>query len=294
MAEISLRANAKVNLTLDITGVRETDGYHLMDMVNISAGLGDDLVLKESRKSGITITSNARFLPRGEKNLAYKAIKRLCDHVGTPLPDLEMHIQKRIPTQAGLGGGSADAAAAMIGVNELLGLGVSQAELVRLGEKVGADVPYCLVGGAHRVQGIGEVLLPIADNTEFCLVILMPRVGKSTKEAFDLFDAGVEHRRPDTDAMVASLAKGDVGAMACGLCNVFQTVQRNETTERLAAKLMENGALGASLSGSGAAVFGVFPDFLSAKRCQKRLAAPGLRAYVARKEPRGVEILNKK
>ena len=291
--EIKLCANAKINLTLDIVGVRP-DGYHLMDMVNKSINLADEITLKRSAKDGIKITSNARFLPRFEKNLAYKATMRLFEAAKLPLPNVEIDITKRIPTQAGLGGGSADAAATMVGLNELFSLGFSQSKLCEIGEAVGSDVPYCIVGGTAHVSGIGEIIEPIKDKTDFCLVVLMPRDGRSTKEAFSLFDSGTPCSRPDTKGMIDALAAGDNGRTAIQLCNVFQTISRDETTEELVSLLLSNGALGASLTGSGAAVFGIFPDMFSAKKCKTKLFPSGLRAYVARSEKSGVKIVYKK
>ncbi len=288
--EIRLHANAKLNLTLDITGVR-ADGYHLMEMVNKSVDLCDTLTLRRAPHGGIRIVSNARFLPRHEKNLVYKAAVALSETVGAPLPDVEFDIQKRIPAKAGLGGGSADAAAALVGLNELYGYGLSRQALCAVGETVGADVPFCIVGGTARVTGIGEIIEPVRDETEFSLVILMPREGRSTREAFARFDAGEVFDRPDTPAVLAALAAGDAAATAMGLCNVFRSAARDETTERLVALLLESGALGASMTGSGAAVFGVFADYLGAKRCKLRLAGGDFRAYTARAQACGVKIV---
>lgn len=293
MREIKLAANAKLNLTLDIVGARE-DGYHLLKMVNRCVNLSDEVILRRTQKSGIKITSNARFLPRFEKNLAYKAAARLYEKIGAPLPDMEIDITKRIPTQAGLGGGSADAAATLVGLNRLFSLGLSERELCSVAETVGADVPYCVAGISALVTGIGEIIEPIEDNTDFCVVILMPREGRSTKEAFALFDSGRAFKRPDTGGMLDALKRGDNSGAAALLCNAFQTIENNETTERLVSILLSEGALGASLTGSGAAVFGIFPDMLAAKRCKAKLFGRGFLVYVARPEKRGSRIIYEK
>ncbi|MEA5050616.1 MAG: 4-(cytidine 5'-diphospho)-2-C-methyl-D-erythritol kinase [Oscillospiraceae bacterium] len=290
--EIRLRANAKLNLTLDITGTR-ADGYHLMEMVNVSVDLSDVLVIRRADPgAGVRISSNARFLPRSEKNLVYKAAAALSEKLSVPLPDAEFDIQKHIPTQAGLGGGSADAAAALIGLNELFGYGLSAAELCAAGESVGADVPYCVVGGPARVTGIGEIVEPVPSALDCCFVVLMPREGHSTKEAFARFDAGEHFGRPDTAGMLAALAAGDPASMAMRLGNVFRTAVRDETTERLIALLCANGALGASMTGTGAAVFGVFPDYFAARGCKLRLFAQDVRVYTARPQKCGVKIID--
>ncbi|MEA4911850.1 MAG: 4-(cytidine 5'-diphospho)-2-C-methyl-D-erythritol kinase [Oscillospiraceae bacterium] len=289
--EVRLRANAKLNLTLDITG-RRADGYHLMEMVNVSVDLSDQLTIRRAQLGGVRITSNARFLPRTEKNLVYKATAALCERLGIPIPAVEFDIQKHIPTQAGLGGGSADAAAALIGLNALFEYGLSPDELSAVGAKVGADVPYCLVGGAARVTGIGEIVEPIPNAADLVFVILMPRQGRSTKEVFARCDAGERFDRPDTAAMLRALETGDTAAAALHLRNVFCSAAPDETTSRLLARLRESGALGASMTGTGAAVFGVFADGCAANSCKRRLFGAGVRAYTARPRGKGVEIIS--
>ncbi len=293
MREIKLSANAKLNLTLDITGVRE-DGYHLLEMVNICVNLSDEIIIKRSQKSGVRITSNARFLPRYEKNLAYKAAAKLFEALNKPLPNLEIDITKRIPTKAGLGGGSADAAATLIGLNRLFSLGLTEGELCSIAADIGADVPYCVVGRPALVSGIGEIIEPIEYNADFCLVILMPRRGRSTTEAFRLFDDGKPFKKPETTKMTEALKNGDSSGAAALLCNAFATIETDETTERLISTLLAEGALGASLTGSGAAVFGIFPDMLAAKKCKTKLFGRGFLVYVARPERQGVRIVYEK
>lgn len=275
MDEITLYANAKVNLSLDITGVRPSDGYHLMDMVNCSASLSDEVVIRRAASGGLTVRSSAKYVPDNEKNLAYKAAAVLADCLGLALPPLEISVKKRIPTQAGLGGGSADAAAVLVGLNELLGLGQSPAQLAHIGESVGADVPFCVVGGAARVRGIGERIEPFHVGCELPLLILMPKHGRSTKEAFAAFDRGDLTSHPRTEALIAALQAGDAAGAAMCFENAFSSMHKSETTMELEQKLLRGGALGASMSGSGAAVFGLFSDRLAATRCRDRLKAQG-------------------
>lgn len=293
MNEIKLLAYAKINLTLDITGRRD-DGYHLMDMVNITVDLYDALTVSCAKTPGITIKSNARFLPKDERNHVYKAIVALAQYAGIPTPQLDVHIKKCIPTQAGLGGGSADAAAALVGVNELLDLGLTVEQLCAVGVCVGADVPYCIVGGAARVGGIGEIIEPIADNCDYNVVIIMPKGGRSTREAFAAIDGQTGYTRPNTDAVIASLANGDVSGMAMQLCNVFETVEHDAQTHKLMSLLLANGALGASMTGSGAAVFGVFSNHLAARKCCRDHRRGGLRVFAARPTQTGTQIVSKK
>ncbi len=294
LQEIVLNANAKLNLTLDITDIRPVDGYHLLDMVNCSVSLSDEVSLRRSKGEGITIRSNAQFLPRGEKNLAHKAAMRFAAATGVTLPALDIAIRKRIPTQAGLGGGSADAAATLVGLNELCGAGLTQGQLCAIGESVGADVPYCVAGGFARVTGIGEIIQPIPCAADFALVILMPRIGKSTKEAFAAFDCGAPFAHPETETMLAALAGGHAADVALYLKNAFAELDRSETTARLEQELIKNGALGAAMTGSGAAVFGLFADRLHAKRCRDKFLLRDFASFLAAPTGQGVDITRRK
>ncbi|MDO4565907.1 MAG: 4-(cytidine 5'-diphospho)-2-C-methyl-D-erythritol kinase [Oscillospiraceae bacterium] len=288
---IKLLARAKINLSLDIVG-RRADGYHLMDMVMRSVDLSDELTLHLRESGGINLSSNARYLPRDGRNLVVKAVSRLCERVGIEPPSLDIHIKKRIPAQAGLGGGSADAAAALIGVNSLLSLGLGKEELCSTGESVGADVPFCLIGGAARVGGIGELVRSVPDRCDYVVLILMPARGRSTVEAFARFDKGAVFKRPDTEALLAALASGDTAAMGIHLENAFCSLESGGESERLKSLLLRNEALGASMSGSGAAVFGIYSDIFSAQRAKRALEGEAAGAYIARPCAEGVKIIS--
>ena len=290
MKEITLYAHAKVNLSLDITGIRPDDGYHLMDMVNGSFSLRDEVTIRRTSSGPLRVSSNAQYVPDNEKNLAFRAAQALACALDLSLPPLEIFLKKRIPSQAGLGGGSADAAATLVGLNLLLDLGLSSERLAQIGLSVGADVPFCVTGGAARVRGIGEILEPIPVHCELPLLILMPRHGRSTREAFAAFDRGELHTHPNTDALIAALGCGDAAGAAMHFFNAFSMLRKSETTARLEQLLLYGGALGASMSGSGAAVFGLFPDRLSAARCRDRLRAPGLNTYLADLCEEGVAV----
>ena len=291
MEEITLLANAKVNLSLDITGVRESDGYHLMDMINCSMSLSDEVTLRRGAAPGIALRSEAKYVPADGRNLAVRAAEALSRTLGQALPPLEIDIKKRIPTQAGLAGGSADAAAVLVGLRALLGLELSDTELCAVGETIGADVPFCVVGGLARVTGIGEILQPLPCPKPLAAVLLMPRRGRSTKEAFAAFDRGTRFAHPHTDALAAALAAGDIPGAAMLLRNAFSSMNKTPTTEKLETLLLQNGALGASMTGSGAAVFGLFPDKLTAQKCRDRLRGHEFSAYTADSCPSGVSVL---
>lgn len=290
MRQITLCANAKVNLALDVVGVRE-DGYHLMDMLNWSVSLSDRLTMTASPGEGFRVSSNLRFLPTGEKNLVWKAVAKLSEAMEVPMPELHCRLEKHIPTQAGLGGGSADAAAALIGCNRLCGFGLSRRELLHIAEQVGADVPFCLVGGSARVRGIGEQILPLRDKTRCSLLIAMPRSGNPTGKVFALLDEAGALCHPDVDGAAAALSAGDLPKALSLAGNLFQQVVGGEQTEQLVSAMVESGALHAAMTGTGAAVFGVFRRWRDALACRAKLRAQGFGAWAAQRTAEGVQIL---
>jgi len=291
MNEVTMLAFAKINLCLDITGIRD-DGYHTLDMVNQSVDLCDRVEIRRMHGTGIRIKTTAWFLPKNEKNTVHKAVTAFFDYTGIGKQPLDIFVRKKIPTQAGLGGGSADAAAALVGVNAMFDAGLTTKQLCDIGEKVGADVPFCIVGGTARVRGIGEDIAPIKSNCDYSVVIAMPHIGRSTREAFKAIDSKTDYERPDADSMVECLEAGDVSGVAVKLCNVFHTANRDEISDRLIATMLDNGALNASLSGSGAAVFGIFKTHLEAQKFYRIGRHGDYRLYLARPETRGVQIIN--
>ena len=218
---LRLRANAKVNLSLDVTGVRE-DGYHTVDMVNRSVTLFDELEFTMTPGRGFSISSNVRYFPTDEKNLIWKAARKLSEYCGVPMPEARCAVRKRIPSQAGLGGGSADAAAALIAFNRLMGTGLSSKELAEIGKSVGADVPFCLTGGTARVGGIGEIIEPARDMLPLPMLIAMPRYGRSTKEAYAMLDRLPSLPHPDTGRILSGLAAGSAEEAFAAAGNVCE------------------------------------------------------------------------
>lgn len=271
---MEIQAFAKLNLTLDILGKRE-DGYHDLRMVMQSITLADTLTLEENQGEGLRVSANLRFLPTGEKNLAAAAALRFWEALGREQEDLDIRIEKRIPVCAGMAGGSSDAAAVLRALNQRAGDPFSPKELARLGERVGSDVPYCVLGGTALAEGRGEVLTPLAPLPRCWVVACKPDFPISTPELFAQADRVKLRRRPDTAGLVAALEAGDLGGVARRMYNVFEDVLPARLYTRVAEiknDLIQCGALGANMSGSGPTAFGLFDRLEAAQEARACLA----------------------
>ena len=271
---MEIQAFAKLNLTLDILGKRE-DGYHDLRMVMQSITLADTLTLEENRGEGLRVSANLRFLPTGEKNLAAAAALRFWEALGREPEDLDIRIEKRIPVCAGMAGGSSDAAAVLRALNQRAGEPFAPKELARLGERVGSDVPYCVLGGTALAEGRGEVLTPLPPLPRCWVVACKPDFPISTPELFAQADRVKLRRRPDTAGLVAALEAGDLGGVARRMYNVFEDVLPARLYTRVAEiknVLIQCGALGANMSGSGPTAFGLFDRLEAAQEARACLA----------------------
>lgn len=271
---MEIQAFAKLNLTLDILGKRE-DGYHDLRMVMQSITLADTLTLEENQGEGLRVSANLRFLPTGEKNLAAAAALRFWEALGREPENLDIRIEKRIPVCAGMAGGSSDAAAVLQALNQRAGDPFSPKELARLGERVGSDVPYCVLGGTALAEGRGEVLTPLAPLPRCWVVACKPDFPISTPELFAQADRVKLRRRPDTAGLVAALEAGDLGGVARRMYNVFEDVLPARLYTRVAEIkniLIQCGALGANMSGSGPTAFGLFDRLEAAQEARACLA----------------------
>ena len=265
-----VEARAKINWTLDITGQR-ADGYHLMDMLMQPVTLSDTVTLEMTDDVTLT-TGGTPLIPADEKNLAYRAAMALKAATGYP-GGAAIHVEKRIPAGAGMGGGSADAAAVLVGLNQLWGLGLHQEALERVGLTLGADVPFCLRGGLCRVTGIGETMRALPCARDYELVVIQPCEGLSTGAVFRAYHEQARVKRPDTESAAKALAGGDMALLMRSLHNVLQPVSeamRPPIGEAVRA-LEHEGAAKALMTGSGSAVFGVFADAARADAAYQRL-----------------------
>lgn len=260
MDEFTIQAPAKLNLTLDVLGRRE-DGYHDLKMVMQSITLADRLTLRPGRAPGIQVSSSFHFLPTGEKNLAGKAAVCFYQALGRPARDLDISITKHVPVCAGMAGGSSDAAAVLRALNRLEGDPFSPEELAHVGEAVGSDVPYCVLGCTALAQGRGEVLTPLSPLPHCWVVACKPDFPVSTPELFARIDSCRIRRRPDADGLMAALEQWDLMEVARRMYNVFEDVLPERQLARVADiknTLIQQGALGANMSGTGPTAFGLF------------------------------------
>ena len=256
---MELSANAKINLTLDILRRRE-DGYHDLQMVMQSVTLADVLTVAPAQGAVGQAVSDLHFLPTGGKNLAQMAAAAFRQAAGLG-GQVDVSIQKRVPVCAGLAGGSADAAAVLRAMNRLTSAGLSSVELAKIGERVGSDVPFCVLGGTALAEGRGERLTPLSPLPPCSIVICTPHISISTPHLFGRVNVRKIVRRPDTSGVIAALDAGDLAGVARRMYNVFEDVlepRRAVEIGEIKAALIDCGALGASMSGSGPSVFGLF------------------------------------
>ena len=283
MKNITLNAPAKINLYLDVLG-RRADGYHEIESIMQTVSLCDviDVTLADS---GITLTASEDTVPLDEKNLAHKAARLFYSHTGID-GGAKIHIEKRIPVSSGLAGGSTDAGATLKALNELYGFPVSNDELLALGAKLGADVPFCMEGGCVLCRGIGEKMQKIEPMTPFTVVIARGGEGVSTPAAYRMLDErfGEFLARPFSDVQrtISAVEMDDLNALSLSVFNVFESVVLEDHKEASLYKgvLQDNGALVSMMSGSGPAVFGIFDDTEKADYAHHRLYDLGARSFV--------------
>ena len=282
---ITAQACAKINLFLDITA-RRTDGYHSLNSVMQQISLADELTLTlGGRGDAITLTTDHGALECDEHNLIWRAARAFFTHFGESR-DVTVHLTKRIPMQAGLGGGSADCAAALRALNALCGVPFTTAQLCTMGAALGADVPFCVLGGIARAEGIGERLTPLTPMPDCTIVVAMGSETMPTPAAFRTLDGMYDsftNRRPKAAEYAALITNlGSLTALADGMYNIFEDAVF-PALPALPARLhilTAHGALGARMSGSGAAVFGLFDDHFDAHHAADALRESGAQAWL--------------
>ena len=266
------KAYAKLNISLDVSKPRE-DGYHDMVMVMQTVTLCDDITIRLLESGPVTASSNLRYIPRDDRNLAVKAAKLYLKKTGREQLGAKIHIQKRIPVGAGMAGGSSDAAAVLRGLNTAFGNELSRNDLMILAGETGSDVAFCLLGGTALAEGRGEILTPLRPFPACFFVICKPEYSVSTPELFQALDKMKIRVHPDTQGLLEAVKTSDLKQICRRMYNVFEDVpdRRMKTIAEIKRKLMNAGAQGAVMTGTGSAVFGVFRDENKAEKAAEGL-----------------------
>lgn len=273
MEALEIPAHAKINLSLDVLRKRE-DGYHELRMIMQTIKLHDKVRLETTEGDSIALECDSGWVPADERNTAWKAARLFMEHCGIK-SGLRIGIDKRIPTAAGLGGGSADAAAVLRGLNKIFSTDLDHFELKKLGKLVGADVPFCVEGGTMLAEGIGEHLTPLRDFGEVDIVLVRPKIGISTRWVYENLrvEELSQNDRPNTEAMIRFIEAGDVASVAANMKNVLElvTIPHYGVIQEAKDSLLRAGAIGSLMSGSGPTVFGIFSEECDASKAMNIL-----------------------
>ncbi len=279
MEQCVRKAYAKINLGLDVIG-RLENGYHEVKMIMQNVGIYDVLTLTKIPE-GIVVTTDNGELPTDDNNLIYKAAKLMLENYNIS-QGVKIHLEKNIPIAAGMAGGSTDAAATFWGMNELFSLGLPEAELREIGVKVGADVPYCIMGGTALAEGIGEKLTRLPEAPDCCLLVAKPDINVSTKYVYEHLDAEGVEEHPDIDGMMEAIYQGSLEGIVARLGNVLEvvTVKKYTIIEDIKKEMLSFGAMGSLMSGSGPTVFGIYEKEEDARKAMEHIKESGLAKQV--------------
>lgn len=291
--KLTVKANAKINLLLDVTGVKK-NGYHSLFTVMQSISLGDTVVVEKTDGNDITVSCTVPGVPTDSRNIVYKCADKFFAYAGiTANKGVHIHIDKVTPFCAGMGGGSADGAAVLVALNKIFNTNYPEKTLCRIGVKVGADIPFCIVGGTALALDTGAVVAPLPDVEGYSIVVVKPEDGVSTKEAYEAVDALENMKHPKNQEMLEYLADGDT-ENALKLCsNVFE--QALEVPGRVDIKNIcnNNGAVASCMTGSGSAVYGIFKEKAQAEKTAEELKKKFTNVFICTPEKTGVEIISK-
>jgi 4-diphosphocytidyl-2-C-methyl-D-erythritol kinase len=282
MDKVLIKCPAKINLSLDVVGKLE-NGYHKLEMIMQSVALYDKVTL-EKNDGGINIYCSNKNVPSDGNNTCHKAARSMKEKFGLP-GGIDITIDKNIPIAAGLAGGSTDAAGVILGIDKLYDLNLSKNEMIDIGVKVGADIPFCISSGTAFVTGIGEVIKKLPLLGSWC-VLAKPDISVSTAEVFKNFRMEEVLKHPDTETLLEYVNKGDIEQLSQNMINVLEIVTTKENPIILDIKniMMEYDALGSLMSGSGPTVFGLFDDKNTAEKCYHRLRDYLKEVYLVRTE----------
>ena len=273
MKTIIIDAHAKINLSLDVLGKRE-NGYHDLSMIMQQIALKDIVTIKQldDDENNIYITCNRLEVPTDHRNIVYDAFKLLSKEYNIS-KSIEVNIEKNIPISGGLAGGSTDAAAVLKGLNNLWSLKLTQDELMELGVKIGADVPFCIMGGTALSEGIGEELTPLTPFKGKLVLLANPGIEVSTADVYKNLNLANLNNRPDIKKIISVIENDDTRLLAKNMKNVLEsvTIKMHPQIEDIKKQMINCGAIGSLMSGSGATVFGIFEDEEKLEICKSQL-----------------------
>ena len=267
---MKMKAYAKVNISLDIVGKRD-DGYHLLRMIMQNIDLYDEIIVEKNNKD-IIIECNKNYVPTDSRNLAYKAAIAFKERYNIA-EGVKIKIFKNIPVSAGLAGGSTDAATVLKIMNKLFELNASDEELMELGLKLGADVPYCIKGGTALCEGIGEIITPLNPFKNKIIVLVKPSFGVSTKEVYKNFNMEKVKKHPETEELIKAMDEDNLRYVAYNMKNLLEnvTLKKHKVLIDLKEEMNKYGAINSMMSGSGPTVFAFFDDMLKAQKCFEKM-----------------------
>ena len=267
---MKIKAYGKVNISLDVVGKRE-DGYHLLSMIMQNIDLYDEIEV-EKQECGIILECNKSYVPVDNRNLAYKAAEIFKERYDI-VDGVKINIEKNIPVSAGLAGGSTDAAAVLKVMNELFNVNATEEELMELGLKLGADIPYCIHGGTALCEGIGEIITPIKSFKDKIIVLVKPAFGVSTKEVYKNFNLEKVKQHPKTSEIINAIENDDLNFVANNMKNLLEnvTLRKHKILIKIKEEMNACGAINSMMSGSGPTVFAFFDDMLKAQRCFEKM-----------------------
>lgn len=278
---MKLKGYAKINLALDVVGKRE-DGYHLLKMIMQNIDLYDEIEV-EIQKEGITIVCDKPYVPVDERNIAYKAAKLFMDKYNIK-SGVKINIIKNIPVSAGLAGGSTDGAAVLKAMNNLFNINASIYELMELGVKLGADVPYCIKGGTAICEGIGEKVTPLNKFKDVIIILVKPPFGVSTKEVYAGLDINKINKHVEMDALIDAMNDKNLEIVSKKMKNHLEnvTLKKHKILIGLKKELLSQGAVGTMMSGSGPSVFAIFDDMMKAQKTYENMKKKYKEVFITR------------
>ncbi|OPJ54802.1 4-(cytidine 5'-diphospho)-2-C-methyl-D-erythritol kinase [Alkalithermobacter paradoxus] len=287
---IKLKSRAKINLSIDVVGKRE-DGYHLVEMIMQSIDLYDNIQIEEIKEDKIIIQSENKNVPLDESNIMYKAASLVKQKFNIKT-GVKINLHKNIPVAAGMAGGSSNGAAVLVGLNNIWNLNLREDELMDLGLSLGADVPFCIMGGAALAQGIGEKLTKIKGLKDTHILICKPNIFVSTKDVYTNLDMSKVRKRPDTQMLLDYINKEDIKGLCTNMENVLESVTEKKypVISEIKNKMIKYKALGSMMSGSGPTVFGIFDDYEKGQYAKENLKLIHEETYLVKPYGGGIEI----